>query len=150
MCILTEYCPKGSLQDVLENDQIKLDWIFKFSLIQDICRVWSLLYILLWTCEIFRAWFICIPILDPMGIWRVPIVWLIQDSLWKSQILVFRNCAEVKITWWRIIHTPIIEVKRILKSTRMFNYNFRSVMDCSGNLTKFNRISRWFRKRRRV
>lgn len=37
-CIITEYCQKGSLQDVLENEQIKLDTMFKFSLIQDIVR----------------------------------------------------------------------------------------------------------------
>ncbi|ESN95234.1 hypothetical protein HELRODRAFT_86991 [Helobdella robusta] len=36
--IIYEYCQKGSLQDVLENDQIKLDHMFKFSLIQDIVR----------------------------------------------------------------------------------------------------------------
>lgn len=38
-CILTEYCPKGSLQDILENEQIKLDWMFKLSLMHDIVRV---------------------------------------------------------------------------------------------------------------
>ncbi|GFN88712.1 guanylate cyclase [Plakobranchus ocellatus] len=38
LCILTEYCPKGSLQDVLENDQIKLDWMFRYSIMQDIVR----------------------------------------------------------------------------------------------------------------
>ncbi|XP_045504211.1 atrial natriuretic peptide receptor 1 isoform X1 [Colias croceus] len=37
-CILTEYCPKGSLQDILENDTIKLDWMFKVSLMHDIVR----------------------------------------------------------------------------------------------------------------
>ncbi|XP_064596016.1 atrial natriuretic peptide receptor 1-like isoform X3 [Liolophura sinensis] len=37
-CILTEYCQKGSLQDVLENEQIKLDWMFRYSLMQDIVR----------------------------------------------------------------------------------------------------------------
>ncbi|XP_041356549.1 atrial natriuretic peptide receptor 1-like [Gigantopelta aegis] len=37
-CILTEYCPKGSLQDVLENDEIKLDWMFRYSIMQDIVR----------------------------------------------------------------------------------------------------------------
>ncbi|ESN90567.1 hypothetical protein HELRODRAFT_96557 [Helobdella robusta] len=36
--IITEYCQKGSLQDVLENDSIKLDRMFKFSLIQDLIR----------------------------------------------------------------------------------------------------------------
>lgn len=36
--ILTEYCPKGSLQDILENEQIKLDWMFKLSLMHDIVR----------------------------------------------------------------------------------------------------------------
>ncbi|VDQ10173.1 unnamed protein product [Trichobilharzia regenti] len=43
-CIVYEYCPKGSLQDVLENEQIKLDWMFKFSLMQDICRVSEIHY----------------------------------------------------------------------------------------------------------
>ncbi|GAB6027782.1 hypothetical protein CHUAL_002017 [Chamberlinius hualienensis] len=36
--ILTEYCPKGSLQDILENDQIKLDWMFRYSLMHDIVK----------------------------------------------------------------------------------------------------------------
>lgn len=37
-CILTEYCPKGSLQDILEKDDVKLDWVFRMSLIDDIVR----------------------------------------------------------------------------------------------------------------
>ncbi|XP_050679275.1 atrial natriuretic peptide receptor 1 isoform X1 [Leptidea sinapis] len=37
-CLLTEYCPKGSLQDILENDTMKLDWMFKVSLMHDIVR----------------------------------------------------------------------------------------------------------------
>lgn len=38
-CLLTEYCPKGSLQDILENHEIKLDWMFKLSLMHDIVKV---------------------------------------------------------------------------------------------------------------
>ncbi|XP_068611336.1 atrial natriuretic peptide receptor 1-like [Brachionichthys hirsutus] len=38
ICIVTEYCPRGSLQDILENDSITLDWMFKYSLINDIVR----------------------------------------------------------------------------------------------------------------
>ncbi|KAJ8986270.1 hypothetical protein NQ317_009980 [Molorchus minor] len=37
-CLLTEYCPKGSLQDILENEQVKLDWAFRMSLIMDLVR----------------------------------------------------------------------------------------------------------------
>ncbi|CAH0562272.1 unnamed protein product [Brassicogethes aeneus] len=37
-CIVTEYCPRGSLQDILENDKINLDWMFKMSLLMDIVR----------------------------------------------------------------------------------------------------------------
>lgn len=37
--ILTEYCPRGSLKDVLENEAIKLDWNFRMSLIHDIVKV---------------------------------------------------------------------------------------------------------------
>lgn len=39
-CILTEFCPKGSLQDILENEQIKLDWMFKLSLMHDLVKVY--------------------------------------------------------------------------------------------------------------
>ena len=30
VCIATEYCPKGSLSDVLQNDDIPLNWGFRF------------------------------------------------------------------------------------------------------------------------
>jgi len=33
--ILTEYCSRGSLKDVLENEAIELDWNFRMSLIHD-------------------------------------------------------------------------------------------------------------------
>ncbi|XP_017564963.2 atrial natriuretic peptide receptor 1 [Pygocentrus nattereri] len=36
--ILTEYCAKGSLQDILKNESIKLDWSFKCSLMLDIVK----------------------------------------------------------------------------------------------------------------
>ncbi|KAK2152910.1 hypothetical protein LSH36_315g05028 [Paralvinella palmiformis] len=42
--LITEYCTKGSLQDLLENDDIVLDLAFKYSLIGDILNVQ-----LLWT-----------------------------------------------------------------------------------------------------
>uniref|UniRef100_A0A8B9KFR3 Guanylate cyclase n=1 Tax=Astyanax mexicanus TaxID=7994 RepID=A0A8B9KFR3_ASTMX len=38
ICIVTEYCPRGSLQDILENESINLDWMFRFSLINDIVK----------------------------------------------------------------------------------------------------------------
>ncbi|XP_056141671.1 atrial natriuretic peptide receptor 1-like [Lampris incognitus] len=38
ICIITEYCPRGSLQDILENDSITLDWMFRYSLINDIVK----------------------------------------------------------------------------------------------------------------
>ncbi|XP_076164769.1 atrial natriuretic peptide receptor 1 isoform X1 [Ptiloglossa arizonensis] len=37
-CLLTEYCPRGSLQDILESEQMKLDRVFRGSLIHDIVR----------------------------------------------------------------------------------------------------------------
>ncbi|XP_045157129.2 atrial natriuretic peptide receptor 1-like [Mercenaria mercenaria] len=36
--ILTEYCPKGSLSDVLLNDDVPLNWAFRFSFATDISR----------------------------------------------------------------------------------------------------------------
>ncbi|XP_065649694.1 atrial natriuretic peptide receptor 2 isoform X2 [Hydra vulgaris] len=38
ICILTKYCQKGSLKDVLFNPNIKLDWMFKMSFAVDIAR----------------------------------------------------------------------------------------------------------------
>ncbi|XP_077986226.1 atrial natriuretic peptide receptor 1-like [Glandiceps talaboti] len=34
--LVTVYCPKGSLADILENDDIRLDWMFKISFIADL------------------------------------------------------------------------------------------------------------------
>ncbi|XP_033123618.1 speract receptor-like [Anneissia japonica] len=38
ICILMQYAPKGSLQDILENDDIKLDTMFLASLIADLVK----------------------------------------------------------------------------------------------------------------
>ena len=37
--LLTEYCPRGSLQDILEHEQIQLDWLFRYSLMHDVVKV---------------------------------------------------------------------------------------------------------------
>jgi class 3 adenylate cyclase len=37
-CIVTEYCPKGSLDDILNNDTIKLDKMMKYSLLHDLVK----------------------------------------------------------------------------------------------------------------
>ncbi|CAF1412590.1 unnamed protein product [Adineta steineri] len=42
-CLVNEYCSKGNLQDLLENPQIKLDDMFKYSIIHDIVK--GILYI---------------------------------------------------------------------------------------------------------
>ncbi|XP_056331781.1 atrial natriuretic peptide receptor 1 [Danio aesculapii] len=44
VCIVTEYCPRGSLQNILENDSITLDWMFKYSLISDIVKGMAFLH----------------------------------------------------------------------------------------------------------
>ncbi|KAM9197424.1 LOW QUALITY PROTEIN: guanylate cyclase 2G-like [Dugong dugon] len=36
ICIVTQYCRKGSLKDVLRNSDIEMDWIFKMSFAYDI------------------------------------------------------------------------------------------------------------------
>ncbi len=37
--LLTEYCPRGSLQDILEDDDIQLEWNFRYSLVHDLVKV---------------------------------------------------------------------------------------------------------------
>ncbi|XP_039623619.1 atrial natriuretic peptide receptor 1-like isoform X2 [Polypterus senegalus] len=44
MCIITEYCPRGSLQDIMENESINLDWMFRYSLINDIVKGMAFLH----------------------------------------------------------------------------------------------------------
>ena len=44
VAIITEYCPKGSLNDVLLNDDIPLNWSFRFSFVADIARAMSYLH----------------------------------------------------------------------------------------------------------
>ncbi|XP_067841462.1 retinal guanylyl cyclase 2 isoform X1 [Heptranchias perlo] len=36
--IATEHCSRGSLQDLLRNDDVKLDWMFKSSLLMDLIK----------------------------------------------------------------------------------------------------------------
>jgi len=36
--ILTEYCPRGSLKDILLNQEIQLDWMFRCSLMKDLVK----------------------------------------------------------------------------------------------------------------
>ncbi|KAI5618230.1 atrial natriuretic peptide receptor 1, partial [Silurus asotus] len=44
ICIVTEYCLRGSLQDILENESITLDWMFKYSMINDIVKGMAFLH----------------------------------------------------------------------------------------------------------
>ena len=39
VCVLSKLCPKGSLDDILQNDDIQLDLMFKISFMMDICSV---------------------------------------------------------------------------------------------------------------
>ncbi|KHN79068.1 Atrial natriuretic peptide receptor 1 [Toxocara canis] len=37
-CLVQEYCPKGSLEDILENEKIELDKMMKYSLLHDLVK----------------------------------------------------------------------------------------------------------------
>ncbi|XP_015762337.1 PREDICTED: speract receptor-like [Acropora digitifera] len=43
ICVISQYCPKGSLQDILENNDVKLDHMFIASLVSDIVKVSSII-----------------------------------------------------------------------------------------------------------
>lgn len=42
--VVSEYCPKGSLNDVLQNDDIPLNWGFRFSFATDIAQAMSYMH----------------------------------------------------------------------------------------------------------
>ncbi|XP_034438314.1 atrial natriuretic peptide receptor 2-like isoform X3 [Hippoglossus hippoglossus] len=44
VCIITEHCPKGSMSDVLLNDDIPINWGFRLSFATDIARGMSYLH----------------------------------------------------------------------------------------------------------
>ncbi|XP_068447601.1 atrial natriuretic peptide receptor 2-like [Clinocottus analis] len=44
ICIITEHCPKGSLSDVLLNEDIPINWGFRLSFATDITRAMSYLH----------------------------------------------------------------------------------------------------------
>uniref|UniRef100_A0A4W5QTN6 guanylate cyclase n=1 Tax=Hucho hucho TaxID=62062 RepID=A0A4W5QTN6_9TELE len=44
ICIITEYCPRGSLQDLMESESMTLDWMFRYSLINDIVKGMAFLH----------------------------------------------------------------------------------------------------------
>lgn len=35
-CIVTELCPRGTLFDLLQNEKMNIDWVFRYSIITDI------------------------------------------------------------------------------------------------------------------
>lgn len=37
--VVTEHCSRGSLHDLLRNEDVKLDWMFKSSLLLDLIKV---------------------------------------------------------------------------------------------------------------
>lgn len=37
--VVTEHCSRGSLEDLLNNEDVRLDWMFKSSLLMDLIRV---------------------------------------------------------------------------------------------------------------
>lgn len=37
--VVTEHCTRGSLEDLLGNEEVRLDWMFKSSLLIDLIRV---------------------------------------------------------------------------------------------------------------
>ena len=39
VCIVSIFCSKGTLQDIIANDDIRLDWMFKYSLMVDLANV---------------------------------------------------------------------------------------------------------------
>lgn len=44
IALISEYCPKGSLNDVLQNEDIPLNWGFRFSFATDIARAMSYMH----------------------------------------------------------------------------------------------------------
>lgn len=39
LAVVTEHCTRGSLEDLLNNEEVRLDWMFKSSLLIDLIRV---------------------------------------------------------------------------------------------------------------
>lgn len=37
--VVTEHCSRGSLEELLHNEEVRLDWMFKSSLLMDLIRV---------------------------------------------------------------------------------------------------------------
>ena len=44
VAVISEYCPKGSLNDVLQNDDIPLNWGFRLSFAYDIAQAMAYLH----------------------------------------------------------------------------------------------------------
>ncbi|XP_010777461.1 retinal guanylyl cyclase 2-like, partial [Notothenia coriiceps] len=42
--IVTEHCSRGSLEDLINNEEVRLDWMFKSSLLMDLIRAMKYLH----------------------------------------------------------------------------------------------------------
>lgn len=44
-CIVSELCSRGTLTDLLQNEKINIDWLFRYSMITDIVEgIWFIHY----------------------------------------------------------------------------------------------------------
>ena len=57
VCIVTDYCDKGSLCDILENDDYKLDSMFVASLVFDLIKVSAKFKVELMSTFIYNSMF---------------------------------------------------------------------------------------------
>ena len=92
--LVTEYCPRGSLQDILEDDEMKLDWNFKQSLITDIVKGLAYLHASPMLCHgNLKAGYGChTRFLHGLG-WVYPEVWSWSDNIVTASPAQSSNCV---------------------------------------------------------
>lgn len=59
--VVTEHCSRGSLQDLLRNEDVKLDWMFKSSLVLDLIKVNINMLQVVKTCFFTTTLFVILP-----------------------------------------------------------------------------------------
>jgi len=106
----------STTQDVLHNENVKLDWFFKYSLLRDVVSVSLLLsrqiktpILRLWMDD--REWSTCTSrCWKPMVDWNRPIAWWIIAGRWKWPTTVCFPCElrwrKRKVRWLLCTVTP--------------------------------------------
>ena len=132
--VVTEHCSRGSLEDLLNNENVRLDWMFKSSLLMDLIRVEEagapgsliksrvcsstrLRYKMFFLNWFVRGWSTCTTAVSSTEGSNPGTVWSTAALCWRWQIMGSMKFWSLKV-WTQMTKNPRVSSSSKLKKKR--------------------------------